>query len=187
MVCRTDGPCLAPRVGFFLLTSPGIDRTSYLALFNCRLLSVGCMHLPHVQWIMLPSQYKGQSGHCISEDVPQCSKYSMLPMLVINSTFRWTDWTLQSCSNPALTSPCSGDSRTVESVFWRFPCDSSLLSGRLSEVYLEFCNQRYRQFSLHLTLCSLWWSVDFLASGLGESWRPCCEFGVSTTRGNLGN
>ena len=28
--------------------------------------------------------------------------------------------------------------RTVESVFW------SPLSGRLSEVYLEFCNQRYR-------------------------------------------
>ena len=27
--------------------------------------------------------------------------------------------------------------------FKRLPCDSSLLSGRLSEVYLEFCNQRY--------------------------------------------
>ena len=47
-----------------------------------------------------------------------------------------------SCSNPLLTSPSSGDSRTVESTFLRFPCDSGLLSGRLSDVFLEFCSQR---------------------------------------------
>ena len=37
------------------------------------------------------------------------------------------------------------------------------------------------------TLFSLWWSVDFLSSVTGGSWRPCCELGVSTTRGNLGD
>ena len=45
---------------------------------------------------------------------------------------------------PLSASPGSGDSRNVESVFLRFPCDSNFLSGWLSEVYLEFCNQRYR-------------------------------------------
>ena len=63
MVCRTDGPWLAPWVGFFLITWPGIDRTSYLALFSCLFLSVGCMHLPHVQYTMPASKYKAQSGH----------------------------------------------------------------------------------------------------------------------------
>ena len=33
-------------------------------------------------------------------------------------------------------SPGAGDSRTVESVFLRFPYDSSLRSGLLSDVYL---------------------------------------------------
>ena len=58
MVCRTDGPCLAPWDGFFLMTRPGIDRTSNLSLFICRFLSVSCMHLPHVQYTMPTSQYE---------------------------------------------------------------------------------------------------------------------------------
>ena len=37
------------------------------------------------------------------------------------------------------------------------------------------------------SLCSLWWSADFLASGSEGSRRPCCKFGVSTTRSNLGD
>ena len=103
------------------------------------------LRLPLVQHIMPASQYGAQSGHWIPEDVSQRSKYSVLPMLVINSF----DVSLNGLNSSVLfkssiKSPGSGDSRTVESVFWRFPCDSSLLSGRLSEVYLEFCNQRYR-------------------------------------------
>ena len=31
------------------------------------------------------SQYEAQSGHCILEEVSQSSKYSVLPMLLINS------------------------------------------------------------------------------------------------------
>ena len=61
---RMDGPCLAPWVGLFLMTWLGIDKASYLALFNCRFLPVSCMHLPHVQQIMPPSQYEAQSRHC---------------------------------------------------------------------------------------------------------------------------
>ena len=47
--------------------------------------------------------------------------------------------------------------------------------------------RRVTQVFLYFTLCSLWWSVDFLASWLEGSWRPCCKFGVSTTRGNIGD
>ena len=60
------------------------------------------------------------------------------------STFRWTDWIPQSCANPLLTSHGPGDSRTVESVFLRCPCNLSFLSELLNEVFLDFCNQRYR-------------------------------------------
>ena len=44
------------------------------SLFNCRVSSDGCMHLP-----------KAQSGHWISEEIPHSSKFFVLPMLVINS------------------------------------------------------------------------------------------------------
>ena len=104
------------------------------------------MHLPHVQHVMPASQYGKRNQGIVSQKrsrkaqgIPCCPCWWSTP-----STFRWMDWIPQSCSNPQSTSPGSGDSRTVESVFWRFPCDSSLLSGRLSEVYLEFCKQRYR-------------------------------------------
>ena len=128
----------------FLMTYPGIDLTSNLSLFICRFLLVGCMHLPRVQYTMSVSQFKAQSGHCLLEDVFQSSKFSVLSMLVISS-FDFSLNGLNCCvlSNPLLTSPSSGDSRAVESVFLRFPCDSGLLSGRLSEVFLEFCSQRY--------------------------------------------
>ena len=86
MYCRIDGPCLAPRAGFFeKIMWPAIDKTSYLALFNCRFLSDGCMHLPLVQFSMPTSQYKEQSGHCILEEISHISKYSVFPMLRFNS------------------------------------------------------------------------------------------------------
>ena len=43
------------------------------------------MHLSQVQYTMPTSQYKEQSGHCILEKISYSSKYSVLPMLVINS------------------------------------------------------------------------------------------------------
>ena len=82
MYCRIDGPCLAPWVGCFF---DDVARTLYQALFNCRFLSDGCMHLPQVQYTMPTSQYKEQPGHCILEEISHSSKYSVLPMLVINS------------------------------------------------------------------------------------------------------
>ena len=57
----------------------GIDRTSYLSLFNCRFLSDGCMNLPQVQYTMPASQCCAQSEHCISEEISHSSKYSVLP------------------------------------------------------------------------------------------------------------
>ena len=38
---------------FFLMTWPGINKLSHLALFNNRFFSVSCMHLQHVQLITL--------------------------------------------------------------------------------------------------------------------------------------
>ena len=43
------------------------------------------MHLPQVQYTMPTSQYKDQPGHCIFEEISHNLKYSVLPMLVINS------------------------------------------------------------------------------------------------------
>ena len=81
--CRTDGPRLAPWEGFFL--TAWIDRTSYLSLFNCRLLSDGCTHLPQVQETMPAPQYQEQAGHCILVEISHSSRCSVSPMLVINS------------------------------------------------------------------------------------------------------
>ena len=44
------------------------------------------------------------------------------------------------------TSHGSGDSQNVGSVVLRFPCDWSLLSELLSEVFLELCNPRTSRF-----------------------------------------
>ena len=88
MVCRTDGPCLAPWVGFFLTTSSGIDRTSYLALFNYRFLSVGLQAFAAGavdDAYFYEKKKKTQSGHCILEEVSQISKISVLPISVIKS------------------------------------------------------------------------------------------------------
>ena len=112
-----DGPCLPPWVGFFLVTLPEIDNTSYLAFFNCRFLSDGRMHLPQVQYTMPASQNKEQSGHCILEEISHSSRYSVLPMLVINSF----DFSLNGLNSSDLFKSCIneslfGCSRTVESV-----------------------------------------------------------------------
>ena len=149
MYCRKDGPCLAPWLGFFAITWPGIDKTSYLALSNCRFLSDGCMHLPQVHFTMPTSQYKKQSGRnpriVSSKKSRRARRSPCYPCWWSTpSTFRWTDWIPQSGSNPLLTSHGSGASRTVESAFLRFPCDWSLLPGLLSEVYVVFCNHHYR-------------------------------------------
>ena len=39
--CRSEVPCLAPRVLFFLITQPGIDKTSLLFLSNSLVLCDG--------------------------------------------------------------------------------------------------------------------------------------------------
>ena len=118
------------------------------------------------------------------------------------STHHWMDWSPQFCWSLEATSPCSNNSRIFDSIFWLFPFDLCPLCERLSEVSLKFCNRCYhrwlspgcsrraslrseRQVSLYGRF-SLWWPVDSLAPGLDRSWRPCCAFGVSTTRVNLG-
>ena len=131
-------------------------------------------------YTMPTSQFWEQSGHCILEEISHSSKYSVLhnssvlfKSSINESQFGWF-------SNCWIS-------------FLRFPCDKSLLSELLSEVYLEFCNQRYRdkfpctEFPRTSRFVRFDWSEDVLASGLERSWRPWCKFGVSTTRGNLGD
>ena len=47
--CRSEGPCLAPRLLLFLITWPGFDKTSQLFLSNSFVLCDGFEHLPQVQ------------------------------------------------------------------------------------------------------------------------------------------
>ena len=54
-------------------------------LFNCRFLSEGCRHLPQVQCTMPISQFCKQSWHCTLEVISHISKYSVFPMLRVNS------------------------------------------------------------------------------------------------------
>ena len=80
MYCRMYGPCLALSVGFFSRTLPGVDRTSYLSLFNCRFRSDGCIHLPQAQYTMPVSQFQEQSRRCIIEKISHSSKHSVSPV-----------------------------------------------------------------------------------------------------------
>ena len=112
------------------MTKPGIDRTSYLALYNCRILFVGCMNLPHAQYIMPASQHEAELGHCILEEVSQSSKYSVFPMMVINSF----DFSLNGLNSAVLFKPFINESR----LGWFSNCWINLLT-----VSLRFCNQRH--------------------------------------------
>ena len=64
------------------------------------------------------SQYKAQSGHCISEDVSQCSKISVLPISVIKSFDSFTEWI---------------DLLSFGEVLWQVPI----------RVFLELLNQSF--------------------------------------------
>ena len=112
MVHRTDGPCLAPLVGF----------ESFLV--NGRFLSVRCRHVPQVQWMMPTSQYKAQSKQCNLEDVSQSSKISILPISVINSF----DFSLKNSS--VMSKSCINESRFG----WFSKCWISLLTVSLRFV-----------------------------------------------------
>ena len=61
-----------------------------------------------------------------------------------SSTFRWTYQSLRSYSSPAWKTPCSRDSRTAESTFWPFHCDSCPVDGLQNEVCLAFSSRRCR-------------------------------------------
>ena len=52
------------------------------------------------------SQYKAQQGHCILEEVAQSSKYSVFPMLVINSF----DFSLNGLNSSVLFKSCINES-----------------------------------------------------------------------------
>ena len=61
----------------------GTDKTSFLALFNCRFLSDGCIHLPQVQHTMPTSQcHHGIKFQRRSRTARSTPCY---PILVINS------------------------------------------------------------------------------------------------------
>ena len=85
ILCRSEGPCLAPRLLFFLITWPGIDTTSLLLLSTSYSFLDILKHHPHEQQTMLASQHLLHSGHCCFEDVSQSSKISVLFMSAINS------------------------------------------------------------------------------------------------------
>ena len=95
-----------------------------------------------IRW-QLPN-IKNNQGIVFLEEIPHSSKYSVLPMG--DQLIRLFAERIESLSlvQILLTSHGSGDSRTVELVFSQFLCDWSLLSELLSEVHLEFCNQRCR-------------------------------------------
>ena len=79
-------------------------------------------------------------------EVSQSSKYSVLPMLVVNS-FDFFAERIEFLSLVQILYqrvPVRVNLELLNQYFLRFPCDSMLLCGRLSEEYLEFCNQRYR-------------------------------------------
>ena len=77
------------------------------------------MHLPQVQYFMPASQYKAESGHCISEEVSQSSKYFRVA-LAGDQLLRLFAGRIEFFSlvqSLYQTSHGSGAGRTVESVF----------------------------------------------------------------------
>ena len=83
--------------------------------------------------------------HCFLEDVSQSSKISVLPMSVIN----FFDFSLNLFISSVLFKSCrktpfSGDSRTAQSTFWPFLCDSCPVVGLQNEVCLVFCSRHCR-------------------------------------------
>ena len=170
---------------FFLMTWPGINKLSHLALFNNRFFSVSCMHLQHVQLITLAFPDNKATSAVYSEKVSRSSWNFVLPMLEINSfAFCW--W----CSN------CWINLVTVvirfESSFWTVEWGipgilESMLQQRVSSSFFalrvsSICVQRV---SSYYALCLLWWWAGVLDSELERSWRPWCIFCVSTTQGNF--
>ena len=75
---RSEGPCLAPRQLFFLITYLGIEVTSRLFWSNSVGLREDFMLLPQLQQIIPNSQKVLQSGYCCLVEWSQSSKISAL-------------------------------------------------------------------------------------------------------------
>ena len=145
---------------------------------------------------MPTSQYKEQSMHCIfrrdlaQPEVLYVTHAGDQPLRLFAERIEF----LSLVQILFFTKHGAGGSRTVESVFLRFPCDLNLLSELLSEVHLEFCNQHYRdefrrtssdEFPRTSRFVRFDGRRNFLTSRSEGSCRPCCKFGASTTRGDL--
>ena len=177
----------------------GLARRRIYPLFNCRFLSDGCKHLPKVQYTMPTSQLKEQSGHCMLEEIAHSSKYSVWPMLLINSFDLSLNWLkssglVQILHQRVTVRVCV---KLVDQFLVHFLCDhrSSFWTAECrrpwilkSMLPLRVSSNFALRVSSDPSLRLLWWSSDALASKLVVSWRPWCKFGVSTVlRGNLGD
>ena len=114
------------------------------------------MHLPQVQCTVPTSQDKEQTGHCISEEISHSSKYSELPMLVINAF----DFPLNGLNFSVRLVHILYQRVTVwvrlellNQSLYDFLAIRVFFSGLLSEVYLAFCNQHYRDEFPSTSLC----------------------------------
>ena len=141
------------------------------------------MHLPQVQHTMPTSQYKEQSRHCILEEteVHEWSTPSTFSLNGLNSSILFKSSINE--SRCGWFSNCWISLFTIslrsESSFWTVEWSIPLPR--------RVCSCLERRVSSYFALRSLWWSADVLASGSRGSWRAHCKFGVSTTRGNLGD
>ena len=82
--CLTQWWTMPGTSGLVLLHYVSRNR-QYVKTVFVRLLSVGCMHFPRVQFSIRISHHEAQSGHCLFEEVSLNSKMSVSPISVIKS------------------------------------------------------------------------------------------------------
>ena len=194
MVCRIDVPCLAPWEGFFLMTEPGIGSTPNLScrIFLCSsvdsfLEAAGIFHMCIIR-CQLPSM-RHNSGMVSSKKSRRAwrSPYCHIGDQVLRLFTEWIgllsfvevlqQQVVESTVSLRFVSTCW-------MVEWGIPgILQSMLPQQVSLYWYRRlspgCSRRVSsrsewQVSLYRR-SSLWWR------------RPCCKFGVSTTRGNLGD
>ena len=112
--CHSEGPCLAPRMVFFLLRLPGIDSCSCpTPSFFAKIQNISHMSSTQCQF----ASTKNNRGIAFWKKFRKARTSPYCPCRrSTSSTFRRIHSSLQSYSSPAGKTPCQGGSRTAESI-----------------------------------------------------------------------